>query len=320
MGSDDSPVRPASSCKVDHHSPLSPTSHTNTPNVVDSKNSNQSNNSNNNNHNNSSNNVKSMIRASFCIDALLSRSEPTQGNNSERKSGTTTSSSGSGGNNSSSNNHNNMSNSHHLHMSSHQSHDQLERSTDSCSPLVDSSDDESNIDQADLSPRPGSNNSRRDAASDSHSNHGDSSSTSPLSPSRGVVVSSNHIHQSPTSTSLFANLPTSLANSSGTSHLFPPGMTANSMMYAAMFNSAHYGTGLPPLPPRRIGHPYQNRTPPKRKKPRTSFTRGQIAELEKRFQKQKYLASAERATLAKGLKMTDAQVKTWFQNRRTKWR
>ena len=46
----------------------------------------------------------------------------------------------------------------------------------------------------------------------------------------------------------------------------------------------------------------------------------QICELEKRFHKQKYLASAERATLAKNLKMTDAQVKTWFQNRRTKWR
>ncbi|XP_018496868.2 T-cell leukemia homeobox protein 3-like [Galendromus occidentalis] len=75
-----------------------------------------------------------------------------------------------------------------------------------------------------------------------------------------------------------------------------------------------------PLPPRRIGHPYQNRTPPKRKKPRTSFTRMQICELEKRFHKQKYLASAERAQLAKQLKMTDAQVKTWFQNRRTKWR
>nr|ACH89436.1 homeodomain protein Tlx [Capitella teleta] len=71
---------------------------------------------------------------------------------------------------------------------------------------------------------------------------------------------------------------------------------------------------------RRIGHPYQNRTPPKRKKPRTSFSRLQIIELEKRFHRQKYLASAERSALAKGLKMTDAQVKTWFQNRRTKWR
>ncbi|XP_063313576.1 T-cell leukemia homeobox protein 2 [Pelobates fuscus] len=71
---------------------------------------------------------------------------------------------------------------------------------------------------------------------------------------------------------------------------------------------------------RRIGHPYQNRTPPKRKKPRTSFSRFQICELEKRFHRQKYLASAERASLAKTLHMSDSQVKTWFQNRRTKWR
>ncbi|XP_075441119.1 T-cell leukemia homeobox protein 3-like [Ascaphus truei] len=71
---------------------------------------------------------------------------------------------------------------------------------------------------------------------------------------------------------------------------------------------------------RRIGHPYQNRTPPKRKKPRTSFSRLQICELEKRFHRQKYLASAERASLAKTLRMSDSQVKTWFQNRRTKWR
>lgn len=46
----------------------------------------------------------------------------------------------------------------------------------------------------------------------------------------------------------------------------------------------------------------------------------QVNELEKRFNKQKYLASSERAQLAKQLNMTDAQVKTWFQNRRTKWR
>ncbi|XP_069977216.1 T-cell leukemia homeobox protein 3-like isoform X2 [Penaeus vannamei] len=88
---------------------------------------------------------------------------------------------------------------------------------------------------------------------------------------------------------------------------------------------AHHLSALNPITgpfgfPRRIGHPYQSRTPPKRKKPRTSFTRVQVNELEKRFNKQKYLASSERAALAKQLKMTDAQVKTWFQNRRTKWR
>ena len=48
---------------------------------------------------------------------------------------------------------------------------------------------------------------------------------------------------------------------------------------------------LVPFPARRIGHPYQNRTPPKRKKPRTSFSRLQICELEKRFHKQVTLSS-----------------------------
>ncbi|PIO16051.1 hypothetical protein AB205_0017720 [Aquarana catesbeiana] len=85
--------------------------------------------------------------------------------------------------------------------------------------------------------------------------------------------------------------------------------------------TSHHSATLPPFSvSRRIGHPYQNRTPPKRKKPRTSFSRLQICELEKRFHRQKYLASAERASLAKSLRMSDSQVKTWFQNRRTKWR
>lgn len=71
---------------------------------------------------------------------------------------------------------------------------------------------------------------------------------------------------------------------------------------------------------RRIRHPYKSRRPSKRKKPRTSFTRLQICELEKWFQKHKYLPPSERSFLAKKLKMTGTQVKTWFQNRRTKWR
>ncbi|CAJ0929815.1 unnamed protein product, partial [Ranitomeya imitator] len=60
-----------------------------------------------------------------------------------------------------------------------------------------------------------------------------------------------------------------------------------------------------------ISEPYAPKK--KKKKPRTSFSRLQICELEKRFHRQKYLASAERATLAKSLHMSDSQVKTWFQ-------
>ncbi|KAM6956544.1 T-cell leukemia homeobox protein 1 [Aplochiton taeniatus] len=99
------------------------------------------------------------------------------------------------------------------------------------------------------------------------------------------------------------------------------GLTFPWMESNRRYTKERFTVALSPLTvTRRVGHPYQNRTPPKKKKPRTSFTRLQICELEKRFHRQKYLASAERAALAKALKMTDAQVKTWFQNRRTKWR
>ncbi|XP_075043900.1 T-cell leukemia homeobox protein 2 [Mixophyes fleayi] len=100
-----------------------------------------------------------------------------------------------------------------------------------------------------------------------------------------------------------------------------PGLTFPWMENSRRPAKERMTAALPPFSvSRRIGHPYQNRTPPKRKKPRTSFSRLQICELEKRFHQQKYLASAERASLAKSLRMSDSQVKTWFQNRRTKWR
>ncbi|XP_070612812.1 T-cell leukemia homeobox protein 2 [Erythrolamprus reginae] len=99
------------------------------------------------------------------------------------------------------------------------------------------------------------------------------------------------------------------------------GLAFSWMEHSRRLAKDRMAAALPPFSvARRVGHPYQNRTPPKRKKPRTSFSRTQVCELEKRFHRQKYLASAERAALAKALKMTDGQVKTWFQNRRTKWR
>lgn len=54
------------------------------------------------------------------------------------------------------------------------------------------------------------------------------------------------------------------------------------------------------------------------KKPRTTFTDEQLFELERQFLRNKYLSSEERQALADGLGLTDAQVKTWFQNRRMK--
>lgn len=53
---------------------------------------------------------------------------------------------------------------------------------------------------------------------------------------------------------------------------------------------------------------------------RTAFTNSQLKTLEEKFRDKKYLTIMERSSLAKGLNLTDTQVKTWFQNRRTKWK
>ena len=58
----------------------------------------------------------------------------------------------------------------------------------------------------------------------------------------------------------------------------------------------------------------------KRRRRRTAFTSGQLKSLEHKFMKKKYLSISDRNKLAKNLKLSDAQVKTWFQNRRTKWK
>lgn len=42
--------------------------------------------------------------------------------------------------------------------------------------------------------------------------------------------------------------------------------------------------------------------------------------LEKKFQKQKYLSTPDRLDLAQSLGLTQLQVKTWYQNRRMKWK
>ncbi|MEQ2161639.1 BarH-like 2 homeobox protein [Goodea atripinnis] len=51
-----------------------------------------------------------------------------------------------------------------------------------------------------------------------------------------------------------------------------------------------------------------------------AFTDHQLNQLERSFERQKYLSVQDRMDLAAALNLTDTQVKTWYQNRRTKWK
>uniref|UniRef100_A0A336MIB9 CSON001660 protein n=1 Tax=Culicoides sonorensis TaxID=179676 RepID=A0A336MIB9_CULSO len=53
---------------------------------------------------------------------------------------------------------------------------------------------------------------------------------------------------------------------------------------------------------------------------RTAFTHTQLAYLERKFRCQKYLSVADRSDVADALNLSETQVKTWYQNRRTKWK
>ncbi|XP_029629311.1 homeobox protein BarH-like 2 [Salmo trutta] len=95
-------------------------------------------------------------------------------------------------------------------------------------------------------------------------------------------------------------------------------------------------TLLSPQHHSRVSEPSHSKTPvsissesdtehstPRLKKPRRSrtiFTELQLMGLEKKFQKQKYLSTPDRLDLAQSLGLTQLQVKTWYQNRRMKWK
>ena len=56
------------------------------------------------------------------------------------------------------------------------------------------------------------------------------------------------------------------------------------------------------------------------KKPRQIFSTKQIERLEREFDENRYVAALKREELSSALNLTETQLRTWFQNRRTKWR
>ncbi|KAF2904889.1 hypothetical protein ILUMI_01285 [Ignelater luminosus] len=71
------------------------------------------------------------------------------------------------------------------------------------------------------------------------------------------------------------------------------------------------------VPESGVGDAVKGRKPRRR---RTAFTHAQLAYLERKFRCQKYLSVADRSDVADALNLSETQVKTWYQNRRTKWK
>uniref|UniRef100_A0A8D0C8K7 Hematopoietically-expressed homeobox protein HHEX n=1 Tax=Salvator merianae TaxID=96440 RepID=A0A8D0C8K7_SALMN len=109
----------------------------------------------------------------------------------------------------------------------------------------------------------------------------------------------------------------------GTSPYGAAAATAGTPLYSfprAVGDYAHALIRHDPLGKPLLWSSFMQRPLHKRKGGQVRFSNDQTIELEKKFETQKYLSPPERKRLAKMLQLSERQVKTWFQNRRAKWR
>ncbi|XP_013110718.2 homeobox protein bagpipe [Stomoxys calcitrans] len=91
----------------------------------------------------------------------------------------------------------------------------------------------------------------------------------------------------------------------------PPPSTGNTS--SGRYTSPVNDGSMSPLP-----DDIQSGSMARKKRSRAAFSHAQVFELERRFAQQRYLSGPERSELAKSLRLTETQVKIWFQNRRYK--
>ncbi|CAK9824189.1 Homeobox protein ceh-19 [Anthophora retusa] len=103
----------------------------------------------------------------------------------------------------------------------------------------------------------------------------------------------------------------------------PAGYSATSLASASLLYNSWFAQTKPgqlfglqaPKPSGR-----RSRKPGIDRKPRQAYSAKQLERLEAEFKVDKYLSVSKRMELSKSLNLTEVQIKTWFQNRRTKWK
>ncbi|XP_057320922.1 homeobox protein engrailed-2a-like [Microplitis mediator] len=95
-------------------------------------------------------------------------------------------------------------------------------------------------------------------------------------------------------------------------------LASASLIYSSWFSQTKTNQLFGLQAPKSNGR--RSRKPGIDRKPRQAYSAKQLERLEAEFKVDKYLSVSKRMELSKTLSLTEVQIKTWFQNRRTKWK